>query len=264
MGRFGGGGSGTVTILLRTEGLSKHFGGVRALDVLDVEVCQGAIQSIIGPNGAGKTTLFNVISGVLPPSAGEVVFRDESITRRSPDSIAALGLTRTFQNLQLFSEMTVLENVMVGMHLRSRGGFFASALKLPWALREERRIRARSQEWLEFVGLADHARRIAGSLPFGRQRVLEVARALATEPTLLMLDEPAAGLNSRETLDIADLIGRIRHLDITVLLVEHDMDLVMEISDSVTVIDQGKKIAEGDPESVRNDDRVLKAYLGQE
>lgn len=253
-----------MSTILRTEGLSKHFGGVRALDVLDIEVVQGAIQSIIGPNGAGKTTLFNVISGVLPPTGGEVVFREESITDRSPDSIASQGLTRTFQNLQLFTEMTVLENVMVGMHLRSRGGFFASALKLPWVMREERRIRNRSLEWLEFVGLQDHAQRIAGSLPFGYQRTVEMARALAAEPILLMLDEPAAGLNSRETMGIANLIGRIRELDITVLLVEHDMELVMEISDSVIVIDQGKKIAEGDPDSVRNDENVLKAYLGEE
>jgi branched-chain amino acid transport system ATP-binding protein len=253
-----------VSILLKTVGLSKHFGGVRALDVLDMDVIPGAIQSVIGPNGAGKTTLFNVISGVLAASDGDVLFKGQSILGRSPDRIASLGLTRTFQNLQLFSEMTVLENVMVGMHLRSTGGFFASAMKLPWVLREEKRIRTRAHELLEFVGLEDNDNNIAGSLPFGRQRILELARSLATEPTLLMLDEPAAGLNSRETQDLADLIGRIRELDITVLLVEHDMDLVMEISDRVTVIDQGKKIAEGDPEEVRNDERVLKAYLGEE
>ncbi len=253
-----------MSILLKTVGLSKHFGGVRALDVLDMDVIPGAIQSVIGPNGAGKTTLFNVISGVLAASDGDVLFKGQSILGRSPDRIASLGLTRTFQNLQLFSEMTVLENVMVGMHLRSTGGFFASAMKLPWVLREEKRIRTRAHELLEFVGLEDNDNNIAGSLPFGRQRILELARSLATEPTLLMLDEPAAGLNSRETQDLADLIGRIRELDITVLLVEHDMDLVMEISDRVTVIDQGKKIAEGDPEEVRNDERVLKAYLGEE
>lgn len=250
--------------VLKTEGLSKHFGGVKALDQLDLEVTRGAIQSVIGPNGAGKTTLFNVISNVIPPTAGEVLFTGENITRRQTHAIAAMGLTRTFQNLRLFSEMTVLENVMVGMHIRSKGGFFSSALKLPGVFREEQRIRDESREWLKFVGLHDHTNQIAGSLAFGSQRILELARALASRPKLLMLDEPAAGLNMRETQDMAGLISRVRDLDITVLLVEHDMDLVMEVSDHVTVLDQGRKIAEGDPESVRKNEVVLKAYLGEE
>jgi len=253
-----------VIPVLKTEGLSKHFGGVKALDQLDLEVTRGAIQSVIGPNGAGKTTLFNVISNVIPPTAGEVLFTGENITRRQTHAIAAMGLTRTFQNLRLFSEMTVLENVMVGMHIRSKGGFFSSALKLPGVFREEQRIRDESREWLKFVGLHDHTNQIAGSLPFGSQRILELARALASRPKLLMLDEPAAGLNMRETQDMAGLISRVRDLDITVLLVEHDMDLVMEVSDHVTVLDQGRKIAEGDPESVRKNEVVLKAYLGEE
>lgn len=250
--------------LLTTEKLTKDFGGVRAIDGLDLEVHEGLIQSVIGPNGAGKTTLFNVISGVIPPSSGTVRFNGEIITGLPPHKIASLGTTRTFQNLQLFSEMTVLENVMVGMHIRCRGGFLSSALKLPWVLAEEKRVRAKSLEWLDFVGLDCSPDIAAGSLPFGRQRILELARALASQPILLMLDEPAAGLNMRETQDLAGLIQRISALDITILLVEHDMDLVMEISDRVSVMDQGRKISEGHPEMVRNDEVVLKAYLGEE
>jgi len=250
--------------ILRTEGLSRHFGGVKALTGLDLSVQKGLIQAVIGPNGAGKTTLFNVVSGVIPRSSGKVFFRNEEITGYPTHKIAARGLTRTFQNLRLFSEMTVLENVMVGMHLRSKGGFLSSAFRLPWVMAEEKRIREASLEWLSYVGMERFAYLTAGSLPFGKQRVLELARALALEPGLLMLDEPAAGLNIKETGDLAELILKIREKGITVLLVEHDMDLVMNISDHVTVIEQGKKIAEGDPESVRNDEKVLKAYLGEE
>ncbi|NOY87183.1 MAG: ABC transporter ATP-binding protein [Deltaproteobacteria bacterium] len=250
--------------LLKTDKLTKYFGGVKALDGVDMEVRRGIIQSIIGPNGAGKTTFFNVVSGVLRPSGGEVVFDGERISESPPHRIASRGLTRTFQNLQLFSEMTVLENVMVGMHLRSKSGIFSSALKLPSAIREERAIRERSMYWLRFVGLDGGWEKIASSLPFGRQRVLEMARALASEPRLLMLDEPAAGLNNRETQDLAELIVRIKNADITILLVEHDMDLVMEVSEHVMVMDQGKLIAEGDPEAIRKDEKVLKAYLGVE
>jgi len=253
-----------VNVLLNTSGLCRYFGGVRAIHDLDLEVYEGLIQSVIGPNGAGKTTLFNVVSGILPPTSGTVYYKGEAISDMAPHSIAELGVTRTFQNLQLFSDMTVLENVMVGMHLRSKGGFIASALKLPWVWKEERRIRENSMEILEFTGLGKYASLVAGSLPFGRQRILEIARALAAGPRLLMLDEPAAGLNNRETSDLSDLIGRIRKRGITILLVEHDMNLVMEISDHVTVLDQGQKIADGDPEVVRNDEKVLKAYLGEE
>jgi branched-chain amino acid transport system ATP-binding protein len=251
-------------VVMRTEALSKHFGGVKALSNLDLAVREGLIQAVIGPNGAGKTTLFNVVSGVIQKTSGRVYFREEEITELPTHAIAGRGLTRTFQNLRLFSEMTVLENVMVGMHLRSRGGFLASAFKLPWVLAEEKRIREKSLRWLSFVGMDRQAQQTAGSLPFGKQRILELARALALEPCLLMLDEPAAGLNIKETEDLAQLITRIRQSGVTVLLVEHDMDLVMNVSDHVTVIDQGKKIAEGDPESVRNNESVLKAYLGEE
>ncbi|MEE8547343.1 MAG: ABC transporter ATP-binding protein [bacterium] len=253
-----------MELLLTTEKLTKDFGGVRALDNLDLEVREGLIQSVIGPNGAGKTTLFNVISGVIPATSGLVRFNGETITGLPPHRISSLGTTRTFQNLQLFSEMTVIENVMVGMHMRSAGGFLSSSFKLPWVVAEERRIRDKSMEWLEMLGLENEAEMIAGSLPFGRQRILELARALASRPRLLMLDEPAAGLNIRETQDLAGLIERISKLDITVLLVEHDMDLVMEVSDHVSVMDQGRMIAEGDPETIRNDEAVLKAYLGEE
>lgn len=253
-----------MSALMRTRGLSRYFGGVKAIHELDLEVREGIIQSVIGPNGAGKTTLFNVVSGILPPTAGEVYFKGSSISKLAPHRIAAQGVTRTFQNLQLFSEMTVLENVMVGMHLRSQGGFFASAFKMPPVWKEERRIREVSARILEFTGLQEYSSMVSGSLPFGRQRVLEIARALGAEPKLLMLDEPAAGLNTRETSDLSELIGRIREQGITILLVEHDMNLVMEISEHVTVLDQGQKIAEGEPELVRNDERVLKAYLGEE
>jgi len=250
--------------LLRTEGLSRYFGGVKALSELTFAVRKGFIQAVIGPNGAGKTTLFNVISGVFPQTSGKVFFQEEEITGLPTHVIARRGLTRTFQNLRLFSEMTVLENIMVGMHLQSRGGFLASAFRLPWVLREEKRIREESLGWLDFVEMTQYANIPAASLPFGKQRILELARGLALKPSLLMLDEPAAGLNIRETEELAALILRIRDNGITVLLVEHDMDLVMGISDHVTVVDQGIKIADGDPETVRNDERVLKAYLGEE
>ena len=253
-----------MSALLSTKGLCRYFGGVRAIHDLDVEVRDGLIQSVIGPNGAGKTTLFNVISGILPPTSGSIFYKGDPISGKEPHRIARLGLTRTFQNLQLFAEMTVLENVMVGMHLRSKGGFIASALKLPRVWKEERRIRDVSMEILQFTGLEEYASLVAGSLPFGRQRILEIARAMGAGPRLLMLDEPAAGLNNRETSDLSELIGRIRKRGITILLVEHDMNLVMEISDRVTVLDQGLKIAEGDPETVRNDEKVLQAYLGEE
>ncbi len=251
-------------VLLNTVGLSKDFGGVKALRELDIEVRKGLIQAVIGPNGAGKTTLFNVISGVIEPTGGSVFFQGEEITDLPTHMIADRGLTRTFQNLQLFTEMTVLENVMVGMHRISKGGFFASAFKTPGVLAEERRIREESTECLRFVGMEEHSATVAGSLPFGNQRILELARGLASRPELLMLDEPAAGLNTRETQDLAQLIIRIKDSGVTVLLVEHDMELVMSISDHVTVIDQGHKIAEGDPDSIRNDENVLKAYLGEE
>ena len=253
-----------MNVLMETKGLCRYFGGVRAIHDLDLEVHEGLIQAVIGPNGAGKTTLFNVVSGILSPTSGSVFFKGTPIGNLVPHRIAGMGVTRTFQNLQLFSEMTVLENVMVGMHLRSKGGFVASALKLPWLWKEERRIRANSMEILEFTDLAEYASVVAGSLPFGRQRILEIARALGAGPRLLMLDEPAAGLNNRETSVLSELIGRIRKRGITILLVEHDMNLVMEISERVTVLDQGEKIAEGDPEMIRNDEKVLKAYLGEE
>ncbi len=253
-----------MNVLMETKGLCKYFGGVRAIHELDIKVYEGLIQAVIGPNGAGKTTLFNVVSGILSPTSGSIFYKETPISKLAPHRIAGMGITRTFQNLQLFSDMTVLENVMVGMHLRSKGGFVASALKLPWVWKEERRIRENSMEILEFTGLEKYASVVAGSLPFGRQRILEIARAMGAGPRLLMLDEPAAGLNNRETSDLSGLIGRIRKRGITILLVEHDMNLVMEISERVTVLDQGRKIAEGDPEMVRNDEKVLKAYLGEE
>lgn len=251
-------------IILKVQNLQKYFGGLRAIDQLDFAVTQGKIKSIIGPNGAGKTTLFNLLTGIFPPTAGTVQFGGQILNGLKPHVIARLGIGRTFQNLELFGNMTVLENVMVGRHLRTNAGIFSAALRLPQMRREEKEAKRQALEELQFMGLAAKADFLATALPLGEQRLLEIARALATEPRLLLLDEPAAGLNMRETAKLAETIYRIRERGITVLLVEHDMSLVMEVSDEVLVLNYGRKVAEGPPREIQRHPEVIAAYLGEE
>ncbi len=250
--------------LLEIDALSKRFGGLQAVRDVSFAVGKGTIKAVIGPNGAGKTTLFNLVSGFLAPDGGSIRLRGEPIEGRPPHRVAALGLSRTFQHIRLFGHMTALENVMVGRHVRSCAGFLAGMLHLPFTWREEAEIRERSLEVMDFVGIGALAGSEAGSLSYGQQRAVEVARALAGEPELLLLDEPAAGLNMRETADMARLIGRIRDRGVTVLIVEHDMSLVMGISDEVLVLSQGEKIADADPASVQKHPEVVRVYLGDE
>ena len=255
--------------ILETRGITRAFGGLVAVSEVDQTIRAGTIHAIIGPNGAGKTTLFNLLSGVLPPTRGEIhfgdpaVFGDTRIDGRPPHQICRRGLARTFQNLQIFANMTVLENVVVGRHARSSAGFLGAMLRLPAARAEAQAARATALGWLDFVGLTARADDPAASLPYGQQRLLELARALATEPTLLLLDEPAAGLLGREKDTLADLLGRVRSSGVTVLLVEHDMGLVMSVADRVTVLNYGKKLFEGSPDEVQANPEVVAAYLGE-
>ncbi len=249
--------------LLEISRLHKKFGGLHAVNDVSFGVAQGSIKAVIGPNGAGKTTLFNLIAGSLAATSGRVRFNGEDIQGQKPHQIAACGIGRTFQNIKLFHDMTALENVMVGRHLRSRAGFVASMLHMPWTLKEEKQIREKSLELLELLEIDAYADVEATSLAFGQQRAVEFARALALEPTLLLLDEPAAGLNMQETAEVSKLIARIRDLGITVLLVEHDMSLVMEISDEIVVLSFGQKLAEDVPSAIQNNTEVIKVYLGE-
>ncbi|MFQ5972845.1 MAG: ABC transporter ATP-binding protein [Alphaproteobacteria bacterium] len=248
--------------LLRVEGLSKDFGGITAVQDLDFDIAAGAIHSIIGPNGAGKTTLFNLVTGLIHPTLGSVHFQDDDVTGLPPYVLARLGISRTFQNLQIFFNMSVLENVMVGRHLHIRRSFLPALFRLPSIARSDARCEDRAVDLLGSVGLGDYVRVQASELPYGALKRLEIARALATEPQLLLLDEPAAGCNARETQEIDDLIQEVSARGVTVVLVEHDMRLVMGVSDHILVLDNGRKLAEGTAAEVRANPEVVAAYLG--
>ncbi|GAB4365902.1 MAG: ABC transporter ATP-binding protein [Deltaproteobacteria bacterium] len=250
--------------LLTLSGVGKKYGGLTALSEISFSVREGEILGLIGPNGAGKTTLFHVITGVVRPTRGEIRFRGTRITGQRPHRVSRLGIGRTFQNIRLFDRMTALETVMVGRHGKSRAGTWGAVFRTRAERDEERRIREEARELLRFVGLADAEETPAGELPYGRKRRLEIARALAGEPKLLLLDEPVAGMNDAETREIHELILAIRDRGITVLLIEHDMSLVMRVCDRLVVLNFGEMIAEGPPDRIRRDPVVIEAYLGQE
>ena len=251
-------------IILESLNIRKEFGGVVALDNLTFLVERNTITAIIGPNGAGKTTLINVVSGMYAPERGSIFLNREVISGLKPFEITSCGLARTFQNAQIFGNMTVLENVMVGRHLRTRSGMLSAALRLPQTRREEPVTQQKALFYLEMVGLKDIAGRPASSIPIGNQRLLEIARALATEPAILLLDEPAAGLNTQETRQLGTLIRSIKEMGITVVIVEHDMELIMDISDEIIVLNYGKRIAEGKPAEIQANQQVIDVYLGTE
>ncbi len=248
--------------LLRVEGLTKEFGGVRAVENLSFSIPAGAVFSIIGPNGAGKTTLLNLLTGIYVPSSGRILLEERELTRCAPYEYAACGIARTFQNLQLFLNMSALENVMVGRYMRERCGLAAALFRFPALARAERVARAEAEELMRYVGLADHVASRSDAMPYGSLKRLEIARALATRPRLLLLDEPAAGLNPIETLEVDALISKLAESGITVVLVEHNMRLVMGVSDHILVLDYGRQLAEGSAEEVRHDPKVIEAYLG--
>ncbi|WP_399629727.1 ABC transporter ATP-binding protein [Sporosarcina sp. SG10008] len=251
-------------MVLEIKKISKNFGGIQALTDVSFSIEQGEVLGLIGPNGAGKTTMFNMITAMFPPSSGEIEFTGQSLAGLKPHEITKQGICRTFQNIRLFSELTVRENVMVGNHCRLTTGVLQSVFRTKYQKQEEENVLKRSDEILEIVGLSEYSQTIAKNLAYGQQRRLEIARALASRPKLLLLDEPAAGMNEKETNDLFDLIKKIQALNITILLIEHDMPLVMRICSRIVVLNFGKKIAEGTPSSIQNNKEVIEAYLGVE
>lgn len=249
--------------MLRIEGITKVFGGLTALENVTFSIKKGEITGIIGPNGAGKTTLFNIITGIYTQTSGGIFFDGNNISNYPPEKLARLGLVRTFQNIELFGHMTVLENVMVGLHTKSKSGIISCSFKLPGHLKEERSIREKALQLLDFNGIRDLADVTAGNLPFGKGRLLEIARAMALDPIIILMDEPAAGLNTRETAQLADTIVKLKASGVTVVLVEHDMELVMDICDSIVVLDLGRKLATGTPREIQANPDVITAYLGK-
>ncbi|MGA8181435.1 MAG: ABC transporter ATP-binding protein [Desulfobacterales bacterium] len=250
--------------ILEMKNVSKNFKGLRAINGLSFKVGHGLIFSIIGPNGAGKTTAINMITGIYPPTSGDIFFEGRNLSRKKPYQLAAMGIARTFQNIQVFGHMTARENIMVGLHTKSRSGFLKCLCHTPTVWEEERCIRSKTNETLQFMDLEPKADLPVGELPYGDQKRVEIARALVMEPKLLLLDEPVAGLNLQETQEVGLTIIKIREKGIGVILVEHDMNLVMRISDRMIVLNYGEKIAAGDAETIRNHPKVIEAYLGKE
>src|SRR4051794_5923214 len=258
------GGGAAADAILTATGVSKIFGGLVAVNSVDFQIPRGGIVSIIGPNGAGKTTFFNMLTGLYKPNGGRIVFEGTDITGERPDVITKLGVARTFQNIRLFGTMSAVENVMVGQHSRMRTGIFGSILRPPWTRREEVAVHEKAEETLDYVGLrAELINQMSANLSYGDQRRIEIARALASDPQLLLLDEPTAGMNPEESARLTAFMRKLRdERSLTILLIEHDMKVVMGVSEKITVLDHGEKIAEGNPQEVRNNDRVVEAYLG--